>query len=318
MLPWRTRLLLITGFYLALPVSTSMAASANTIIDDSPAAILYSGSSQQNPIVHLSNIDRTITATTTPLCPYDVHLDGQWQGNVVASDGKVYFGTSSHAPHTSALFMQYDPATGLVHRLASLNEITHEDVNFYRPQGKLHSAMTEYNGYLYFSTYYGYEGGNYPGGHVIRYKLGSFEANSPVFKDMGLPTSGGIIYTATTVDPLTGIVYVNDTGGSGTHVYTTNANAPDSTTFTWTDRGGVASDSTFYHFTDSQDNLWTTGRYTGGTLYEVPPTGNMVSFPGVFPTVLQPDNLSVNWMTGLNSFNWVRQAEWRSVRVYAV
>ncbi len=303
MLPLPTRLVLVTVVYLTALASTSMAATANTIVDDSPSPpILLSGDPEQNPIVHLGSVDRTITVRTTPLCPYDVHLDGQWQGSIAASDGKVYFGTSSHAPHTSALFMQYDPATGLVHRLSSLNEITHEDPGYYRPQGKLHSAVIEYNGYLYFSTYYGYEGGGYPGGHGIRYKLGSFEANGVAkFDDMGIPRNGGTIYTATTIDPLNGVMYVN----SDNYIYSCPTNGvPDNGTFTWTNRG-YSTGTCFYHFTDGLSNLWTAPFYTNGQLCKVPAVGSLVAYPAAMPISRRPDNLAQDPMWCYQGFSWI-------------
>jgi hypothetical protein len=279
---------------------SSLAAAApipNDLTDDTPAAILYSGDPEQNPLVHLSTVDQTILATTTPLCPYDVHLDGQWEGSLFASDGKVYFGTSSHAPHTSALFMQYDPITGQVHKLGVLNDIVHEDANVLRPQGKLHSAITECNGYLYFSTYYGYEGGTYPGGHVIRYKLGSYEANpaAPVFKDLGIPCGGGIIYTATTADPVNHLVWVNSNG----NIYNYDTTPSDSATFTAVVRGTVGGTwgNCFHHYVDSQGNLWTTSQDGGGALFEFPVSGLATTYSAAVPPCRRPDTLAVdpNW-----------------------
>jgi hypothetical protein len=294
-------------FVLAVSLCTlaglAAAATLNVITDDTPAAIIYSDP-QANPIIHLSaSVDHTIVATSTPLCPYEVHLDGQWQGSMVASDGKVYFGTSSHAPHTSALFMQYNPSTGLVHELGVVNTIVGEDPNYYRPQGKLHSAITEYNGYLYFATYYGYEGNNtggYPGGHIVRYKLGSFETGTPVFKDMGRPGGGGTIYTATTVDTLNGMVYTNVDGS----IYSSSANAPDTSSFTWAGRGSVNASSCFYHFTDSQSNLWTTAFYTNGVLGEVPLGSNIILNANCLPPCRRADTCAVDSGWQYQAWNW--------------
>ena len=302
------RILLVSLFVFT---GVAMGATAVGLTDDTPPAILFTDP-QANPIVHLSpSIDRTITATTTPLCPYDVHLDGQWQGSRVASDGKVYFGTSTHAPHSSALFMQYDPATGQVHRLASLNEITGEDPNVYRPQGKLHSDIVENDGYLYFATYYGYEGGSYPGGHVIRYKLGSYEANAIVLKDMGRPVNGGIIYTAITADTINDRIYVNSNG----NLYAYDSTLPDSTTFTGTYRGNVGGgwSNCFYHFTDSQGNLWTT---VNGTRNQVmlPLSGSLSTFTNAMPSGRRADTLAIDpswqytfwdWGDRLDQDHWV-------------
>jgi hypothetical protein len=297
------RVLILALCVLAV-VQVAPAATLNGITDDTPPAILYAGDSQQNPLVHLSNVDHTITAQSTPLNPYEVHLDGQWVGSTVGSDGKVYFGTSSHAPHTSALFMQYDPATGQVHKLSSVNDIVGEDPNYYRPQGKLHSTITEYNGYMYFSTYWGYQGNNtggYPGGHMIRYKLGSYEANGiATFKDMGKP-GAGTIYTATTVDPSNGMMYVN----TDNNIYSSSANAPDSSTFTWTSRGNVGGASSFFHFTDSQNNLWTTADYVNGNLFKVPASGSMTTYSGVMPVERRADTLAADPGWGVyQAFNW--------------
>ena len=281
----------------------AQAQTPSTLVDDTPAAIIYINS-QTDPLVRLdASHDRTIAATTTPLCPYDVYLDGQWECHRVASDGKVYFGTSSHGPRNSGRFMQYDTTTGQVHPLGIINTITGEDPNVWRPQGKLHSDLIENDGYMYFGTFYGYEGKTYPGGHVIRYKLGSYELGAPFFKDMGIPYSGGLIYAAFTVDTINNRAYVNSSG----NIYSYDTTLPDSTTFTPTLRGSLGGtwSNCYYHFTDSEGNLWTTAQGSNGSVYKVPLSGSMVPYSNVFPSVRRPDNLNVD-----AGYQWSRYFGW--------
>jgi hypothetical protein len=286
-----SRIVLVLSGLLCL-VAGAQAQTMNTIIDDSPPAILYLNS-QTDSLIHLdATHDNTIVARTIPICPFQTHLDGHWNSNRLGSDGKVYFGSSSHAPSTGAKFFQYDPSTAQVHLLGDVNTICGEDPNIWRPQGKMHSQMYEDNGYMYFTTFYGYENKTYPGGHVIRYKMGSYEAGAAVFKDMGIPNPGGFIYTAFSIDHLLHRAYVNSSG----NIYHYDLTLPDTATFTATYRGNTGGvwNNCFYQLDDSQGNLWTSACYTNGSLFLVPPSGSMVQYSNVFPPISRPDNLVVD------------------------
>ena len=54
-----------------------------------------------------------LTVEMFPLNPFERKLDGQWQASIAASDGKVYFGSSSHSHDAAARLFQYDPVAGL-------------------------------------------------------------------------------------------------------------------------------------------------------------------------------------------------------------
>ena len=43
---------------------------------------------------------------------YQAKLDGQWQGNKIASDGNVYFFGSTHSGDAGAWFFKYNPNSG--------------------------------------------------------------------------------------------------------------------------------------------------------------------------------------------------------------
>ena len=169
-----------------------------------------------------------------PLCPYERKLDGQWQGSMVASDGKTYFGSSTHAYDAAGLFFQYDPATAGVTQIGpDLSTICGEDASTQVPQGKLHSPIVESNGWLYTSThlanYWTQAEDAYTGAHLIGYQLGSLEAGSPVFRDFGIPRTRFSCYSAVGVDPAGEWLWSlatpfagADSAVTGSHVYRTN------------------------------------------------------------------------------------------------
>ena len=240
--------------------------------DDAPPPIIF-------------DPDITITASTFPINPYQRKLDGQWQCSRVASDGKVYFGSSTHCPDVGGMFLQYDPATQQTHVLAQdINVICGEDANVYRPQGKLHSDLIEHEGYLYFATYYGYEGKGYPGGHVLRYRLGSYEEGAADIDDFGKPVDYGIIYSAITVDPVYDRIYVNSSGT----IYRYNTDGTGKLPLDPSVGGPWA--NCFYHFTDSVGNLWTTSAENTGRLYKFDPNGSPSSWANALPIVHRPDD----------------------------
>jgi hypothetical protein len=113
-----------------------------------------------------------------------------------ASDGCVYFGIGSHAPGASATLFRFDPRSGAVKALGSMNEVVGEDGSKVFNQGKIHCDLYEMKGKLYFSTQGGYyQGGNYgpfPGGHFLSYDLSSGK-----FTDYGIGAPGEGMVTMT-------------------------------------------------------------------------------------------------------------------------
>src|SRR5512135_2543446 len=91
---------------------------------------------------------------TFPLNTYKRELDGQWQGIRLASDGNVYFASSSHSAHHGGSFFEYDTRTGKITELVhDITEICGEDPQT-NPQGKIHNDIVESNGWLYMATHY--------------------------------------------------------------------------------------------------------------------------------------------------------------------
>lgn len=273
--------LLVASVVVSLLLAVAPGAWAGQEQDTSPGPVIYSP-------------DVKITAQTFSLnaipggSANKSHLDGQWQSSRVASDGKVYFGDSSHDWKTGGMFSQYDPATGQVHVLApDIDVITGDAAGVAagtaRPQGKLHSDITEDGGYIYFSTYYGYTGGTYSGGHVIRYQLGSYESGSANFQDFG-SVNGGTIYSATSVDPIYGKVYVN----SDNIMYRYNADGTGKTNL------GNMGGNSFYQFTDSQGNLWTSSQGNLGRLIKIDPNGAVANYDNILPQIRTPDTDAIS------------------------
>jgi hypothetical protein len=253
---------------------------------------------------YLLNPDVTRTVRTFALNGYEAKLDGQWEGSRVASDGKVYFASSTHAHDTSGIFCQYDPATQQVHLLAqSLSAICHEDPTADVPQGKLHSDITEHDGWLYTAThlanYWEPHQSAYTGSHVLAYQLGSYEAGAPVFRDFGVVRANHTCYSAVTVDPVNDYVYVQVTrwwGTTGTYLYRYKTDGTGKTLI------GSLPGPCFYHFIDSRGDLWFAIQSNSRTLYKVTgSTGAISTYPNAIPyrrnlTSDTPNmNLSGNW-----------------------
>ena len=138
---------------------------------------------------------------------YNRVLDGQWQGMRYASDGNVYFGSSTHSGHHGAAFFKYNPTTQQVTQLAAdLTLICGEDPDI-SPQGKLHSDIVEANGWLYFSTKFSSEKpgaqGKWTGSHVIGYQLAT-----GVFRDYGVIHPKYDSYSGIGVDKARNKIYV--------------------------------------------------------------------------------------------------------------
>src|SRR5450432_2671552 len=124
----------------------------------------------------------TITAQSFNLCAINPKLDGQWQGNTVASDGNVYFASSSHQSDTAAIFCKYAPLTKQLTVLSSNMSATLGETiaggslaGGVVPQGKIHSDIVESGGTLYFAThlanYWDAAAKAYTGSHVVGYDL---------------------------------------------------------------------------------------------------------------------------------------------------
>ena len=114
-------------------------------------------------------------------------LDGQWEGILRASDGRIYFFVSTHSPTRAAHFFCYDPEKSAVELLGDIGEVLGENGKGTAPQSKVHSALCEDRGVLYFTTAWGFKSkdAKYPGGHFM-----SFDIRTRKFKDYGIPLPG--------------------------------------------------------------------------------------------------------------------------------
>jgi hypothetical protein len=131
-------------------------------------------------------------------------LDGQWQGITVASDGKIYFGSSTHSAYHGAAFFRYDPLVGEIKMLAhDISRICGEDPTNTSPQGKIHSNIEEVDGWLYFATHGAYYHRGYTGAHFIGYNM-----KGGKFRDFGVIQKGYTNYAGVAADPKRKVAYI--------------------------------------------------------------------------------------------------------------
>lgn len=155
-----------------------------------------------------SLVGPTLVVRSFPLNDFVHELDGQWQGMTIASDGKVYFASSSHSARHGAAFFRYDPAKGNVDQLCEdVTRLCGEDPTQAPPQGKIHSDIMEVDGWLYFATHlanYWREAVNaYTGGHIVGYNLATGE-----FRDLGIVHPNYTIYSGIAADKARKRLYV--------------------------------------------------------------------------------------------------------------
>jgi hypothetical protein len=214
---------------------------------------------------------------------YSKILDGQWEGIRYASDGNVYFGSSTHSAHHGPAFFKYSPAGREVTMLAEdLTKICGEDPNN-NPQGKLHSDIVEANGWLYMATHFSSEGPdaykNWTGSHVIGYELATGK-----FRDYGVVHPNYDNYTAIGVDPQRNYIYVLVAGemkGQVAYFYRI-----DATTGAKRNLGQVGGNfaTSFYTFVDRRGDVWFSVAAQNGDLRRVrADTGQIDVFPNALP-----------------------------------
>lgn len=224
---------------------------------------------------------------------YKAVLDGQWQGIRYASDGNVYFGSSTHSAHHGAAFFKYDPRTGQVTMLAEdLSVICGEDP-YTNPQGKLHSDIVEANGWLFMSIHFSSEKpGAYDvwsGAHVIGYHL-----ETGVFRDYGVVHPKYTSYSAIGVDPLRNYLYVFVTGQYPTDV--SYLYRIDTVSGAKTNLGQVGGSfhSSFWMFVDQRGDAWFSVAGQNGTLQRVRgATGVIDVYPNALPPMYRWDTEQV-------------------------
>src|SRR5215472_1511779 len=156
---------LLVGALMGVPACTS------TPTPNAPSGPTARTEPRADPVVAATEA----SMRTFPLNTYKRELDGQWEGIRLASDGNVYFASSSHSAHHGASFFKYDPKTGQVTELVhDITEICGENAQT-NPQGKIHSDIVEANGWLYMATHFAaakpgvYE--TWTGSHALGYEL---------------------------------------------------------------------------------------------------------------------------------------------------
>lgn len=252
----------------------------------------------ESPLPPPAPDDGILEATVFALNPYKAKLDGQWYGSLAASDGKVYFGSSTHADDASGMLFQYNPATEALNVVAdSLSEISGESEGSGVPQGKLHSPIVESNGWIYFDTHLGNYWDEavaaYTGSHLIGYELGSLERGSPVFRDYGVMIPYFTGYAGVAVDPAGENVWAvvtpwrpEDYNVSGGHLVRTNINSGEMTDFGSIDPNTQGQESSFFLFADERGDCWASINNGTDKLYVARgATGTMESYDHALPAM---------------------------------
>ena len=175
--------------------------------------------------------------------------------NSLASDGNVYFGSSSHSAHHGASFFKYDSQSNQITQLAhDITAICSEDAQT-NPQGKLHSDIVEANGWLYMATHFSAElpgaWRHWTGSHALGYELAT-----GTLRDYGVIHPNYTSYSAIGVDPARNYLYVFLTGqaaGQVSYIYRIDTITGDKTNLGQVSDpsdGGFDS-SSFWTFVDS-------------------------------------------------------------------
>lgn len=221
-------------------------------------------------------------------------LDGQWQGIRYASDGNVYFGSSTHSPQHGAAFFKFNPLTNEVTLLVDdITTICGEDPQT-NPQGKLHSDIVESSGWLYMSTHFSSEmpGAytNWSGSHVLGYELAT-----GTFRDYGIVHPNYTSYSGIGVDPDRNYLYVFVTGqqpGQVSYIYRI-----DTVTGVKTNLGQVGTkfNASQWMFVDGSGDVWFSVKNQNGDLRRIRANNGQIDvFPNALPPLYKWDVEQVN------------------------
>jgi hypothetical protein len=148
----------------------------------------------------------TLVTRSWNLCDFQTDLDGQWQGSIVAFDGNCYFASSSHGGRTGAMFFKYDPKAEKISVLCKdISAVCGETAPEFNPHGKIHSPVSELDGWLYFGTHASYwgKGRKYNGSHLIGYEMATGK-----FRDFGILKEGYDNYSGVVASAKGKCVYV--------------------------------------------------------------------------------------------------------------
>jgi hypothetical protein len=245
------------------------------------------------------------SVTSFKLNDFDTHLDGQWEGSKVASDGNVYFFSSTHGGgKDGASMFRYNPSTKALTELISDITVACGETNAgwnpgqTVPQGKVHSDIVEYNGWLYASTHLADESRrvDWGGSHAFAYNMATGQ-----FKDFGILKYRYTCYAGLTIDPVRDYLYV-----FGSPSYSTEQNDPspnggphmirydltaNSAPYGRTDLGRITTfgSANLYQFTDKRGDTWFTLLEDAGALYKIPAgTSTFLRIPNAIPFKTDP------------------------------
>jgi len=191
------------------------------------------------------------------------YFDGQWQGITTASDGACYFGASTHSPQHGSSFFKFEPSTNKLTVLAEdMTQICGEDLTKTPPQGKIHSPIVEFEGWLYYTThlsnYWDEAMDRYTGAHVLGYELSTGN-----FRDFGVVHPRYTIYSAINVDTINRKLYVfavpfarADVEKDGSHLHQIDIETGGNVDLGLV--GQKQQSCTYYFFIDEAGNCWFT------------------------------------------------------------
>jgi uncharacterized repeat protein (TIGR01451 family) len=251
---------------------------------------------------------------TFALNAYKRELDGQWQGIRLASDGNVYFASSSHSAHHGASFFEYDTTTGQVIELVhEVTDLCGEDVQT-NPQGKIHSAVVEANGWLYFATHFAAEKPGawetWTGSHALGYELAT-----GTWRDYGVILAGYTDYSAIGVDPVRNYLYVfltGQTAGQAAYVYridTVTGEKVNLGQVSPPSAGGFEYSSPWM-FVDQRGDVWFAIKNENGDLRQIHgDTGEIEVHANALPPLIRWDSNQVDTdpaVQAARSINWMQ------------
>jgi hypothetical protein len=291
----------ITAVLIALSACTSAPAPTATPAATAPAD---------------AKVQAQASMHTFALNAYKRELDGQWEGIHLASDGNVYFASSSHSAHHGGSFFKYDPRAAQVTELVhDITELCGEDPRT-NPQGKIHSDIVEANGWLYMATHFAAEKpGAYEtwtGSHALGYELSTGR-----WRDYGVLRPGFTTYSAVGIDPVRNYFYaiVNGKTGQASYMYRIQTVTGEKTNL-----GQVSVPShgnwdfaCYWTFVDRRGDVWFSIKNQNGDLQQVHgDTGVIEVHAGALPALVRWDSneteskpalqasRSIEWMQALD------------------
>ena len=251
-------------------VSIPACTSAPSSPTPSAATAAAASPPRTDPAVSAAKI---ATMRSFALNTYKRELDGQWEGIRLASDGNVYFASSSHSAHHGGSFFKYDPKTGQVTELVhDITELCGEDAQT-NPQGKIHSDIVEADGWLYMATHFAAEKpgvfATWTGSHALGYELATGR-----WRDYGVIRPGYTTYAAVGVDPVRHYFYAFETGntaGQASYMYRIQTVTGETTNL-----GQVSAPSrgdwdfpSYWTFVDRRGDVWFSVKNQNGDLQQI-------------------------------------------------